>query len=536
MRAIANDVEVELKLLAGAEDLARLLRDRNFLAELGARPARKALLSHYFDTADRRLRRRGLVLRVRSDSGRWIQTLKAADDKGGAVAERGEWECEVRGPEPELDRIDDKALRERLGLVMAEELTPLFTTRFERHLWRVDWPLESADADADRDADKAVIELAVDRGEIEAEAARQPISEVELELVDGSPRALLAFARHLRRHLPLRIGLEDKARRGFRLIDGETSDGGRPRAQKAKPVALEAGMTTEAGLEAVVGACLDHWAVNEPAAYDGGDIEGVHQLRVALRRLRSALALFEAVIGRETRKAWDDRLRWLIRALAPARELDVFLEETLPPLLERMPEEPGLRQLVAEAEARRARAYGEVRRTLESADYADLFLDAVTWAGLRDWRASFSNEARVMAERQLGDHARELLDGRHRKVKKRGKGFDRLDAEGRHRLRLALKKLRYGTEFFAPVFDGDGAKGATKRYLKAASALQDALGEANDIAETRRLLDDLRREKPQLDHGAGVVIGWQAALGRKLEKKAARRWRRFKGRTPFWRG
>jgi inorganic triphosphatase YgiF len=401
-------------------------------------------------------------------------------------------------------------------------------------------------------APPALIEVAFDKGDIVAggdsagvvesggktatAAVRgEPIAEVELELKAGPTRGLYHLLGDLRTWAPVHVAVGSKAERGYRLADGTA-----PAATRATNPALDPEMTVGEALGEILHNCLAQWLANIAAAGDGRDIEGVHQLRIAVRRSRSALSLFTAAIGRDQRLAWNDRLKAVIAATGDARQLDVFLAETVPAVADGLAaeDEAALEALSRRTEAARALAYEEVRAFLDGRDHADLVLDFASWMALDGWHEAASAEARAWLVRPVVELARRLLEKRHRRVRKLGRHFARLSDAERHEVRLALKKLRYGVEFLGGLFPGKAAK----RYAKAASALQDVLGRLNDQAETRALLRRLADGAPAgpagarlaLARGHGFVLGWQAQglTGQRAAATAA--WDRFMAQPLFW--
>jgi triphosphatase len=203
-------MEIELKLLIAADDVARL-RALPLLAELTAAPAQtETLLSTYFDTPQLHLKQHRSALRVRKSGALWIQTFKGGGRVEGGLHQRHEWECPVSGPQLELAsllaHIDNPAAAEILALPdLMQQLQPVFTTDFERTTWMLQLPQQT------------VVELALDQGVVSAGAASVAISEVELELKSGELQVLLDFAQTLKQLLPLQPSNISKAQRGFAL-------------------------------------------------------------------------------------------------------------------------------------------------------------------------------------------------------------------------------------------------------------------------------------------------------------------------------
>ena len=340
--------ETELKLICAPGAGDALLQSEVITARAVGPLVTRDLVATYYDTADRQLSSRRLSLRVRQEDGRRIQTLKTPPAGDAVLAERGEWQVEVAGG-PDLSAFDDLPPELAISIAPAD-LQPLFTTKVHRK----SLPVRVRSGDARH----SLIEVSVDRGELQIADKASPLDEVELELVEGSPRATLELARALRRLVPLRIGAQSKSERGFLLVSGEP-----PAAAKAGWLELDRHLSVEAALGSVLRHCLVQALGNEAAAADGRNVEGVHQLRVALRRLRSALSLFREAMTERARLRWAAEARWLLGRLGPSRDLDVLLTELLPPVGETLQAEPSLDALLALAGAAGTRlARGRVRR------------------------------------------------------------------------------------------------------------------------------------------------------------------------------
>jgi inorganic triphosphatase YgiF len=517
-------LEIELKLEATTDAIEKLLASPLLRQHARSTIRSHQLVSTYYDTADHRLSRRKVAFRVRQNGKSFVQTLKTESTGGGAATQRGEWEVELPDGTPRLTAFEDPAVRELTGLVLPDELAPVFETRFRRQALAVEW--------VDGGRIPARIEVAIDRGAVRAGERELPIREVELELKEGEPRALFELAEALHELVPLRLQALDKAARGYMLATESA-----PPWRKARPVALDKDMLVDDALQAVLGACIRHWIDNEAAARDGRDPEGLHQLRVALRRLRSALSLFRPALGEAARAAWREELRWLLGPLGPARDLDVFASETVPPVQAARPGDPALAALSAVEAERRREAQRGVREILDSERYGSLALRLACWVARRGWRQGADVDVLLLQRQPVATFATTILKKRHRRVRKKGRGFAHLDAEARHELRIAFKKLRYGTEFFASLFP----EKRVAPYRKAAARMQEILGHFNDVAVADRLARDL------LDHvepgprlkdaalGAGQVIGWHLRQAGEREPEAIETWEAFRAAEPFWR-
>jgi triphosphatase len=222
--------------------------------------------------------------------------------------------------------------------------------------------------------------------------------------------------------------------------------------------------------------------------------------------------------------------------LGPARDLDVFATETILPVAAARPGDPDLATLIELVADSRWRAHRTVHETLAAERYGDLAFGLACWVARRGWRQGADVDVLLAQRQPVRDFATGMLDRRHRQVRKRGRGFAELSAEARHDLRIALKKLRYGTEFFAALYPAR----ETERFRKAAARMQDILGHLNDVTVAQHVLKDLldatepgsRQRSAAL--AAGQVIGWYGRQAQDLEPQAVAAWEELRGAAPFW--
>jgi inorganic triphosphatase YgiF len=263
-------------------------------------------ITTYFDTPSRQLDHLGAILRVRRQGNRRVQTLKLRTSQGAFA--RNEWEWPVRGDAPELDRIAETPVASRLG--SSPTLEPVFVTDVQRTVRTVR-------------QDEATIEVALDVGSIHSGKADEKIHELELELKDGDTAAMYRLAAAVHASVPMTVGAESKADRGWRLRTG------RPReAMKYAVIHLPDDVIAAEAFRRIMDGALAHLMANHPAAA-GGDVEGVHQVRVAIRRLRAALVLFRPLLEPHAETQFTEALWSLGRIFGEARDWDVFCGEML---------------------------------------------------------------------------------------------------------------------------------------------------------------------------------------------------------------
>jgi inorganic triphosphatase YgiF len=504
--------EFELKLGLGPKQfdrVAALLRARAV-----AKPTVRRLKSVYFDTPDHGLAARRVALRVRHDGDRRVQTIKtdAGDQQGYA---RGEWERELKGDQPELSDLPDVGEASGIlgGAEVQERLKPVFVTDFERSEWRLDLGAGTE------------IVCALDAGEVRSGSRSQPICEAELELKTGRAAEVFEFARRLHSRASFRLEPRSKAAVGYALRAF------RPAPPKFAPPDLDPAETAEAATKRISAACISHLRAHHARLMDREDPLAIHQMRVASRRLRSLLRLLRnrlppdiAVVSAE--------LRWFAKQLALARDLDVFLAETLAPVRESLPGDPSLDALAERAAKTRARAYRRARRAVDSRRFTAMLLDIGYWVELEDWTKPGDTERAAWLMTPVSDVARPLLNLLWLAARDGGRNLKLLDRRALHALRIRIKKLRYGCEFFASLF----RNGDAKPMLRLLRQLQDHFGHIQDVTATAGLLERVagKKQSRELQRASGIVAGWQASAEHATRAQLESAWAEFEALDPFW--
>lgn len=289
---------------------------------------------------------------------------------------------------------------------------------------------------------------------------------------------------------------------------------------KAKPLHLHEDTTVEDAFSAMIGACLRHAEANRLAVLDG-QIEGVHQMRVAFRRLRSGLKIFRPRIPRAASADLVEELRWLNGWLGPARDWDVFLEEGLAPVFSRFPRKRGLLLFQGKAETLRRNHHQVLQAALIEPRYPLLLQRFADWLDRRTWRQDLGDAQQAALATPALAFATPLLERDQRRVMKQGEAFAELSDEDRHKLRIRIKELRYALDFFASLYPVP----KVKAYLGALSALQDCLGIMNDITVARRLLDEAQLTSASA--ARQVIEGWYGCRLEMQERQFAAIWQRF---------
>jgi len=436
--------EVELKLAAPRAALRQAMHARWLTKAAIDKPNRQRLTSIYFDTPDFALRDQGVSLRVRKTDSAKLQTIKAT---GSDIVGRGEWENEIEDDRPKLSLTRNTALAPLLNNQIKRELRPAFETDVER----VAVPVRIGKSD---------IEIAFDQGRVNTPDDHDGISEIEIELKKGRRSDMALLARRLARAFPVSYAARSKAERGYALLERTQHA-----AVLARPLQVTPTMTTADGFGVIAFECLRQVAANE-AAVRRSDPEGVHQMRVGLRRLRAALSLFKDMLeGRETEAIKKD-LKWLTEQLSPARDYDVLVSEGIAPVLEQHPDQQELRLLESDFEAARHKGHAVARSAVESPRYRRILLDTVLWVLDGEWRKNRDALVTALRERPVTAFVRDQPKRRSRKIAKKVRRLDELSARRRHKLRIAVKRMRYACNFFeAPIAREAGAKAARRRVV-----------------------------------------------------------------------
>jgi len=512
---MSDPKEVELKLICDAADQA-VLHEWPRLAKAKQRH-KDQLESVYFDTPEGLLRKSGYVLRVRKTQKGYVQTVKA---EGDGLIERPEWEQGVAGAEPDRAALDATPLA---GLLAGNpQLAALFSVSVERSTYLVK-------------QGSSLIEVALDQGRVrKPEAARSIdttlISEIELELKDGSVKDLFALGSEIGALVPVRLGVKSKAERGFDLVESQ----GDLQACKAEPISLSEDMSAADAFRAISHACLRQLRMNEDVLLDRRDADAVHQARVAIRRLRSAMSMFKDLLDDGRFAAITGQLKRFSEPLGRARNLDIFLSETLPAERSRNPDDIQLLNLEKYLEEERSEAYAAVGLRLKSDEWRQFLLELVAWINAGPWLSGGADDG---LDQPASGFAASVLDKWLRRVRKRGRDLAALSPEERHRVRIAAKKLRYGSEFFASLDPEKKAVKRRKAFLSVLSDLQDSLGALNDMETGRDILDDLAHAEADDIRSIAACFTASGAEGKskKLLKSAEKAHAALTECEPFWR-
>jgi inorganic triphosphatase YgiF len=509
--------EIELKLLIEPDQVPGLIDAPIIAAHARSKGTVRLLKDTYFDTAAGALREAGVTLRVRQCGKSFVQTVKLAPTEADIALRRGEWEARVAGMAPDFQTLAPLISMGLRDVLEHNSLEPIFETEVRRRLRTLRLP-------------SGVVEVAFDSGLLRSGQRTAPISEIEIELKSGGAAALYDVALPLAEQAALRPTMRTKAERGLELaLDA-------PPAVHWSSQLLPAGdISLDDAFAQFLRSALQQLVLNQPAAEDGRDPEGIHQLRIALRRLRCALTLLRPLAPSAMLASLRADAKWLAGALGSARNWDVFLGQTLTEVAEACSTVAGFDAVRQIAEQSCRNGYAAARAALADRRVGRFELALGAWVEQRGWRCNVAGDRLPELAAPAVAFAARALAKQHDRVLKRGRHFKRLPLEGRHELRLAVKKLRYTADFFLPLL---GADGAAKRYARRLSRLQERLGRYNDAGTTRHLLAELAPDAmPAAAREAfGAVLGWQAARLASSETEVRAAWRDFRDVARPWAG
>ncbi len=482
--------EIELKLALPARAVAAL---RRHPLVAGAHKLGKAstLDNTYYDTPGLTLKARKVAVRTRRQGRNWLQTVKCAAVSNAGLSQRPEWEQPYAGAF-DFSAIDDPATA-RLLARKAKKLVPAFTTRFRRETRRY-VPREGVS-----------ILMMIDTGTIEAAGRSAPICELALELEAGQPLDLLELACELARSVPLMPADVSKAERGYRLfLDQPTLPA------RSKASAIRADEDVVDAFRTLAHACLRQWQANATAAAAGDhNPDFIHQLRVALRRLRSLVRIFAPALPADFVREWKSRLRDNTNRFGDARDLDVLRTELLAPiepdgLADAGIDLAGLRDIATSA---RDAARAEAERQLDPAGQGLLMLEFSA--------ALLRLPSTRPAAADLRSFACQQLDRLRKRARRHFHAASTLVPTRLHRLRIGTKQLRYAIEFFAPLFPAR----RVERYLAELVRAQNTLGFLQDVDTARIRIEAWAGDRAALHAAAAFVLGWHGRRYARLRRR-----------------
>ncbi|HFG6953996.1 CHAD domain-containing protein [Acinetobacter baumannii] len=456
------------------------------------------LQAKYYDTPDRLLAKNGMALRLRKENDLWVQTFKAA---GQSHLHRVEEEvflgkCEQ---EPDLNLElykDNKAVTDLITQALGSEVEKL-SLQFETDVQRTYHVFE---------ADDTAIEVCLDDGVVKTATAQSKICEVEFELKQGAVKTLIQFAQQWINRYELWLDVRSKAERGNLLALGQAASP----AVHAKKLNLDKDISAEQALKKIVENCLGQFLPNMAAIADGvAEAEHIHQARVSLRRLRSALKHFSAWSD-ELNPVWEEQIAELFRQLGDTRDEDAIRTEILPMIVQH-----GSPELLLPLSKQPLK---DLATLFKSADTIKLILALLAFA--------YSEEEDQNAKGKLKKYIGKSLDKLHHQVVSNADHFTELEVTEQHRTRKKAKQLRYCIEFISSLYPRKNVQ----QFLKQLQPVQNTLGLYNDLF----IAEDLFNKAIEHDPHFWFALGWVKAKQPYLQNQSAEALQKFKQAKTFW--
>ncbi len=298
-------------------------------------------------------------------------------------------------------------------------------------------------------------------------------------------------------------------------VDGSFAQ---PTPDQQPEIALDRNVSARGALIVIERSCIEYLKANEAALQQTRAPEALHQMRVALRRWRTALAVLGEVATPED-KAAGGELKWMAGELDEARDLDVFAESRAVQKSKDPPQATGTAAFGRALAQARTRAYKRAAEAIASERWRRFLWDAGKRASAPAWIDDEGPSARRLATAALARRAKRVKSG--------GRRLRKLEPEARHRLRIEAKKARYTAELFGDLF---GQPRRRRRFVEVLRKLQGALGDLNDIHVGRGLAERFSKGGERT-----VVAGADdAKRSAQLLRKAAKAHDQFLDLKRFW--
>jgi inorganic triphosphatase YgiF len=431
---------------------------------------------------------------------------------GIALFSRGEIEVRIRSLAPDLNQFDETVSARLRDIIEDRPLAPQFETRIKRRTRLLKVAASQ-------------IEVAFDEGVIVAGERSWPVTEIELEHKSGEAADLYEFGALIAKTLPAKLDVTSKSARAFALAADEI-----PKAVKAVPLRFPPNAMLDDAVAAVLGNALNHFVSNWAALREGGDPDSIHQMRVALRRLRAVLAMFKRALHCAEFDDFRAEAKRIASALGPARECDVFRDMVQDGPMSHFNAKANFAPLLRALEERRDDAYGDARALIDAPQTTVFVVKMHAFLARRGWRNALPAPDLARLTEPAEIFAASALERLHKRATRRGRNLVLLPDEERHEVRIVLKNLRYAAEFFGSFFANSRA---VHTYIRSAARLQDLLGANNDAASAESFVDAVN--DAEAARATGIVLGWYGRGGAIADESLIEAWNGFKKTKWFWR-
>lgn len=500
--------EIELKLTI-PPDHVKEIAQLSFLNSLSIAPSKKQrLYSIYYDTPDLLLRSQRCSLRIRRIGKQWIQTIKSGGNITAGLHQHNEFEVTLNKAQPDFSHLQHTgviSLAQQRAVI--KSLKPIFITQFTR------------DTHTLQTEDGSIIEFCLDCGKITADHLRDSINEIELELKSGNPTQLFQFALEIAQltDFPIRLENVNKAERGYKL-----STGTRTPPTKATPIEITTKTSFVDTFDRILSGCLSQLTKNENGVLFSEDPEYLHQMRVAIRRLRSAFIIFKPQLSEQHQSItfFEHELKWLMHLLNPARNWYVFVNEVLPTIASNCPDAKSIVTIQKLGQKQLSKYIQHVQMHLQSKRYLEFILK------LNLWVYNLRHDIKLESNLSIGSFSRSYLLDQHSVIIKNKESLEKLKPAALHALRIQIKKQRYVAEFFYSLY---AKQECFKRYVQLLALLQNALGSINDNYMIDEQLESILSSQKQkkLAQTIGIIQGWKAHATMQMKTDLKNNWKEF---------
>lgn len=508
--------ELELKFSLTPTDLETIKSQLSILDLELSDKSDQHLKTAYFDTNDQSLHQEGLSLRVRYVEDSWIQTIKVGNGISSGVSNPFEIEDKLDKPYPDIQFVHDKKIRKKVKKLVAEEpVLKLFETNFHRS------------SQIAHGADGTEVEIAFDEGVVQTENRSKQICEAELELKTGSPKVLLYIAKKLFSHRAVKFSDISKAETGYELINNKNITTIEP--LKANIPKFKKDCTLQDAVTFIYRSIANQIQKNWDFILLKDDPEGVHQLRVGLRRLRSAIKLFRPIIDTPSLREFDTQARDIGRGLAELRDIDVFLSDILEPAYDARQDDLSFIALRKFLENLRISSLNKVREFLKDSKWSNFKLELALLPEIL--RTSQKKENLNAFNKPMKRFANNLLRKYWKSLTRYKHNLDDMTIEEFHELRKNLKTLRYSVEIFSSLYPQKNLQS----FMKSLRILQNKFGFINDVTLIEKIMTmESKNSDALVQRAGGFLEGYYAQKNEKMRKSIKSEWNKFEKKPKFW--
>ncbi|WP_089604708.1 CYTH and CHAD domain-containing protein [Acinetobacter piscicola] len=456
----------------------------------------KTLKTQYLDSKQFDLSQHSILLKQRLENDEWLKKLQALSLKPIQLFEIDEDLTSIENKNQLAHYHKIKNIPEKIQKWVTEieaQLIVQFETEIERSTTLFNFQNS-----------QIIVEL--DRGFMHVNQAQFEIYEVKFKLKQGTIQDLISFILPRVKRYGLWLDTRNKVQQGFQLVQNIQESP----TQLQIPLNLDKSNSTEIALKKVIYNCLQHLLPNSTAIASGHfNSDHIHQVRVAIRRLRSALKTF-ANWSQHIDLCWETELTNLFRSLGRSRDLSMIHDEILPKL--EMLNAPKIQLEIDSLDEN-----NKISSLFKSLNFESLVLSLIQF---------IYQNTNEQSSKSVKKTIHKNLDKLHQSIKLDAENFLSLEIEARHRTRKRLKRLRYSLEFISSLYDEHTVKG----YIKRLKPAQESLGKYNDFIVAENRLKPYAPAQPEV----WFALGWIAAEKQHLLIQSQQDLLHFAQAIPFW--